>query len=296
MAARYRLLTTDNLFTIFMAVKQYKPTTAGRRFASVTDYSGLTRKAKAPKSLVISKTVQAGRNNSGKITVRHRGGGSRKKIRVVDFVRTDRKDIPGTVKAISYDPTRTAFVALVAYKDGVKRLILAPMGMTVGQPVLYSETAEIKPGNRLSISSIPVGTFIHDIEIIPGQGGKMARSAGSYAILQTVESGFALLKLPSGEIRKVREACAATIGQISNNDHMNVRLGKAGRRRLMGWRPSVRGKVMNPVDHPHGGGEGQNPIGLKYPKTPWGRHALGVKTRDKKKGSKSLIIKRRPKK
>jgi large subunit ribosomal protein L2 len=173
---------------------------------------------------------------------------------------------------------------------------LAPQGLKVGQTVLYSETADIAPGNRLSIASIPVGTFIHDIELVPGQGGKMARSAGSYAILQTVESGFALLKLPSGEIRKVRSGCNASVGQLSNNELMNVRLGKAGRKRHMGWRPTVRGKVMNPVDHPHGGGEGQNPIGLKYPKTPWGKHALGVRTRDKKKGTKSLIIKRRPKK
>lgn len=279
-----------------MAVKQYKPTTPGRRFASVTDYSVLTSNKKAPKSLLKSKKVQAGRNNSGKITVRHRGGGSRLKLRLVDFTRADRKDIPGKVQDISYDPTRTAFIALVAYKDGVKRYVLVPQGLVVGSTVLYSDTAEIAPGNRLTIASIPVGTFIHDIELVPGQGGKIARSAGSYAILQTVESGVALLKLPSGEIRKVKASCSASIGQLANNDHMNVRLGKAGRRRHMGWRPSVRGKVMNPVDHPHGGGEGQNPIGLKYPKTPWGKHALGVRTRDRKKGSKSVIVKRRPKK
>ncbi len=279
-----------------MAVKLYKPTTPGRRFASVTDYSALTKKVKAPKSLLRAKHVQAGRNNTGKITVRHRGGGSRLQTRVVDFIRTDRKDIPGKVTAISYDPTRTAFLALVSYRDGVKRYILAPHGLVVGQMVLYSDTAEIKPGNRLSISNIPVGTFIHDIELVRGQGGKIARSAGNSALLQNIEAGFAMLKLPSGEIRKVRVQCAATIGTLSNGDWMNVRLGKAGRSRHMGIRPSVRGKVMNPVDHPHGGGEGQNPIGLKYPKTPWGKHALGVKTRDKKKGSKNVIMKRRGKK
>ncbi len=279
-----------------MAVKNYKPTTAGRRFASVTDFSALTKGAKPTKRLIVSQSVKAGRNNSGKITVRHRGGGARNKVRLVDFSRADRRDIPGTVKSLEYDPNRTAFIALVAYADGVKRYMLAPQGLKVGQKIMFSAGAEITPGNRLPISSIPVGTLIHDIEIVPGHGGTVARSAGNYAILQTIEAGFALLKLPSGEIRKVREACAATVGEISNSDWMNVRLGKAGRRRHMGWRPSVRGKVMNPVDHPHGGGEGQNPIGLKYPKTPWGRHALGVKTRDKKKGSKSLIIKRRPKK
>ncbi len=279
-----------------MAVKQYKPTTPGRRFASVTDFSSLTAHAEVPKSLLLSKRSQAGRNNTGKITVRHRGGGPRLKIRLVDFSRQDRIGIQGKVKAISYDPTRSAFIALVSYSDGVKRYILAPAGLAVGHTVLCGPTAEIAPGNRLPIASIPVGTFIHDIELVPGQGGKLARSAGSYAILQNIESGFALLKIPSGEIRKVREAAMASVGQLSNPDHMNVRLGKAGRRRHMGFRPSVRGKVMNPVDHPHGGGEGQNPIGLKYPKTPWGKHALGVRTRDKKKASKSLIIKRRPKK
>ncbi len=279
-----------------MAIKLYKPTTPGRRFASVADYSGLVKSKKTPKGLVVSKTVQAGRNNSGKITVRHRGGGSRHKIRIVDFSRSDRKGIPGLVKSIEYDPTRSAFISLIAYKDGVKRFMLTPQGLTVGQTVLFSDTAEISTGNRLPISIIPVGSFIHDIELVPGQGGKVARSAGGYAILQTVDGGYGLLKLPSGEIRKVKDSCSATIGQLSNQGLMNVRLGKAGRKRHMGRRPEVRGKVMNPVDHPHGGGEGHNPIGLKYPKTPWGKHALGVKTRDKKKGSKSFIVKRRPKK
>lgn len=278
-----------------MAVKIYKPTSAGRRISSVTDYSVLKKNRKTPKSLLISKSTTAGRNNSGKITVRHRGGGSRLQIRVVDFSRADRKGIPGKVQTIEYDPTRSAFIALVAYRDGVKRFILAPQGLQVGQTVIFSETADIQPGNRLPIQSIPVGTFIHDIELVPGNGGKLARSAGTYAILQTVEASTALLKMPSGEIRKVKDVCAATIGQLSNQDLMNVVIGKAGRKRHMGWRPTVRGKVMNPVDHPHGGGEGQNPIGLKYPKTPWGKHALGVRTRDMKKSSQKFIIKRRSK-
>jgi large subunit ribosomal protein L2 len=278
-----------------MAVKIYKPTSAGRRISSVTDYSVQKKNRKTPKSLLISKSTTAGRNNSGKITVRHRGGGSRLQIRVVDFSRFDRKDIPGKVQTIEYDPTRSAFIALIAYRDGAKRFILAPQGMKVGQTVVFSETADIQPGNRLLIKHIPVGTFIHDIELVPGNGGKLARSAGTYAILQTVEAGSALLKMPSGEIRKVKDSCAATVGQLSNQDLMNVVIGKAGRKRHMGWRPQVRGKVMNPVDHPHGGGEGQNPIGLKYPKTPWGKHALGVRTRDKKKSSQKLIIKRRSK-
>jgi large subunit ribosomal protein L2 len=279
-----------------MAVKIYKPTSAGRRIMSVSDYSVLNKSSKTPKHLVISKRKQAGRNHSGTITVRHQGGGSRKKVRVVDFARIDRKDIPGKILTVEYDPTRTAFISLVSYKDGVKRYMLSPIGLKKGNSVLYSDTADIRPGNRLPVRSIPIGTTIHDVELIPGQGGKIARSAGSSVTLQNIEAGYALLKMPSGEIRKVRETCSATIGQLSNSEWMNVRIGKAGRMRHMGWRPQVRGKVMNPVDHPHGGGEGSNPIGLKYPKTPWGKHAMGVKTRSKKKYSNSLIIKRRPKK
>jgi large subunit ribosomal protein L2 len=278
-----------------MAVKIYKPTSAGRRIQSVTDYSVLTKKVKAQKKLVASKAKSAGRNNSGKITVRHQGGGSRKKVRVVDFSRADKKDVPAIVQTIEYDPTRTAFISLLAYRDGAKRYILTPQGLKVGSQVMYADNADIAPGNRLQLKNIPVGSLINDIELIPGQGGKLARSAGSYCILQTVESGYALLKLPSGEIRKVRETALATIGQLANADWMNVTIGKAGRKRLMGWRPSVRGKVMNPVDHPHGGGEGHNPIGMKYPKTPWGKHAIGVKTRSKKKYSNPLIVKRRSK-
>ncbi len=279
-----------------MAVKVYKPTSPGRRTQSVTDYSVLHKKIKTPKALLLSKSKSAGRNNSGKITVRHHGGGSRKKLRTVDFSRNDKKGIPAKVQTIEYDPTRTAFVSLVAYKDGSKRYILTPQGLKVGSRVIYSEDAEIFPGNRLALKNIPVGTFVHDVELIPTQGGRIARSAGSYCVLQNVEGGFALLKMPSSEIRKVKDVCLASIGQLANADWMNVRIGKAGRARHMGIRPTVRGKVMNPVDHPHGGGEGVNPIGLKYPKTPWGKHALGVKTRDKKKYSNKMIVKRRIKK
>lgn len=278
-----------------MAVKVYKPTSAGRRIHSVTDYSVLSKNHKTPKALIVSKAKPAGRNNSGKITVRHQGGGAIRKSRLVDFSRLDKKDIPAKVLTVEYDPTRTAFISLLAYKDGEKRYMLTAQGMKVGQQVVYSDTAEILPGNRLQLKNIPVGTLVHDIELIPGHGGKISRSAGSYAILQTTESGYSLLKLPSSEIRRVRETCLATIGQLANQDWMNVRIGKAGRMRHMGWRPTVRGKVMNPVDHPHGGGEGNNPIGMKYPKTPWGKHALGVKTRSKKKYSNSFIVKRRTK-
>jgi large subunit ribosomal protein L2 len=278
-----------------MAVKIYKPTSAGRRLHSVTDYSVLDKKKKTPKGLVFAKGRSAGRNNSGKITVRHRGGGARKKIRLVDFSREDKKDVLATVKTIEYDPTRSAFISLISYVDGSFRYMLTPEGLKTGQKIIYSDTAEILPGNRLSIKNIPVGSLIHDIEIIPGQGGRMARSAGAYATLQNTEAGYGLLKLPSGEIRRVKEEVLATIGQLANADWMNVRIGKAGRSRHMGWRPSVRGKAMNPVDHPHGGGEGHNPIGMKYPKTPWGKHAMGVKTRLKKKYSNGMIIKRRSK-
>ncbi len=278
-----------------MAVKVYKPTSAGRRIHSVTDYSVLQKSHKTPKSLVFSKARPAGRNNSGKITVRHQGGGALRKVRIVDFSRQDKKNIPAKVLTVEYDPTRSAFISLVAYKDGTKRYVITPEGLKVGNIILYSDTAEILPGNRLMLKNIPVGTLVHDIELIPGHGGKIARSAGGYCILQTLEAGYALLKMPSGEIRKVPEACLASIGQVTNVDWMNVRIGKAGRMRLMGWRPSVRGKVMNPVDHPHGGGEGVNPIGLKYPKTPWGKHALGVKTRRQKKYSNRMIVKRRSK-
>src|SRR6266404_2588083 len=275
-----------------MAVKLYNPTSPGRRIHSVTDYSVLRKTKKTPKHLLQSGNNSGGRNNRGIITVRHRGGGFKKIVRLVDFSREDKKNIPAVVQTIEYDPGRSAFISMVNYSDGSKRYILTPQGMKVGDKVMYGETAEILPCNRLALKNIPVGTLIHDIELIPGQGGKIARGAGAYATLQTVEAGYALLKLPSSEIRKVRETALASVGQLANEDWMNVRIGKAGRRRLMGWRPSVRGKVMNPVDHPHGGGEGHNPIGMKYPKTPWGKHALGVKTRLKKKYSNPMIIAR----
>lgn len=278
-----------------MAIKIYKPTSPGRRIHSVTDYSVLHKKVQTPKALIVSKTKAAGRNHTGRITVRHQGGGFKKKIRVVDFSRADKKDVPAKVQTIEYDPTRTAFISLVAYRDGSKRYILTPQGLKVGDTVVYSDKADITPGNRLALKNIPVGTMVHDVELIPSQGGKIARSAGSYCVLQNLEAGFALLKMPSGEIRKVKQECLATVGQLANADWMNVRIGKAGRTRLMGVRPTVRGKVMNPVDHPHGGGEGVNPIGLKYPKTPWGKHALGVKTRNKKKYSNRMIVNRRTK-
>lgn len=276
-----------------MAVKQYKPTSNGRRLHSVTDYSVLSKNFKTPKHLIISKSKTAGRNFSGKITVRHRGGGFKKLVRVIDYSRVDKMDIPAKVLSVEYSPGRSSFLSLISYKDGEKRYIIAPHGIKVGQTVIAGLKAEPQIGNRMQLKNVPTGTFVHDIEMTPGKKGTIARSAGSYAILQTVEDNYALLKMPSGEIRKVPENSMATIGQVSNTDWMNVRIGKAGRKRLMGWRPTVRGKAMNPVDHPHGGGEGHNPIGMKYPKTPWGKHALGVRTRDKKKPTGKLIVKRR---
>lgn len=277
-----------------MPIKRYNPTTPGRRFASTVSFKDLTRGATTPKSLKKRKTRQAGRNFSGSISVRHQGGGARQFVRMVDFDRTDKVGVPAIVKSLEYDPGRTAFLARVAYKDGAQRYIVAPHGLKVGQVIMCDPKAEITPGNRLPLASIPVGTFVYDVELIPGMGGKLARSAGNYALLQTTDSGYALLKLPSGEIRKVKETCMASVGTVSNPDNMNVRIGKAGRMRHMGVRPSVRGKAMNPVDHPHGGGKGVNPIGLKRgPQTPWGKTALGAKTRDKKKASWKMIVKRR---
>jgi len=279
-----------------MAIKIYKPTSPGRRLHSVTDYSVLENNVKAPRNLTISKKKSAGRNNSGKITVRHIGGGARKVIRVIDYSRLDKMNIPAKVQTLQYDPGRSAFISLLAYRDGEKRFILAPDGLKVGQVVTTSERADIKPGNRMMVRNIPVGTNIHDIEMIGGgRGGQIARAAGTYAIIQSMEGDYALLKMPSGEIRRVPVKAYATVGQVSNVDWMYVRIGKAGRVRHMGIRPSVRGKAMNPVDHPHGGGEGHNPIGLKYPKTPWGKHALGVRTRNPKNSSAKFIVKRRTK-
>jgi large subunit ribosomal protein L2 len=277
-----------------MAIKIYKPTSPGRRIHSVTDYSILKKHVKAPRRLLVYKKNSAGRNNSGKITVRHIGGGHRKLVRVIDYSRLDKMNIPAKVQTLEYDPGRSAFISLLAYRDGEKRYILAPDGLKVGHQVMTSDRTEIKPGNRMMIRNIPVGTNIHDIQMLGGgKGGQIARAAGTYAIIQSMEDDYALLKMPSAEIRRVPVKAFATIGQVSNVDWMYVRIGKAGRVRHMGVRPTVRGKAMNPVDHPHGGGEGHNPIGLKYPKTPWGKHALGVRTRNPKKGSAKFIVKRR---
>lgn len=274
-----------------MAIKIYKPTSAGRRIHSVTDYSVLSKRVKTPRSLIVSKKEQAGRNNQGKITIRHQGGGHKHMVKMIDFIR-NKANIPAKVQTLEYDSSRSAFVSLLAYKDGEKRYILAPDGLKVGQAVFTGERTEVKVGNRMMLKNIPLGTNVHDIDLGNGKG-QIARSAGTYAIVQASEGDYVLLKMPSGEIRKVSSKCYATIGQVSNVDWMYVRIGKAGRVRHMGKRPSVRGKAMNPVDHPHGGGEGHNPIGLKYPKTPWGKHALGVKTRNPKKSSNKFIVKRR---
>lgn len=277
-----------------MAVKKYKPTTPGRRKASVVDYSELTKKRPEKKLTVVIKN-KAGRNAHGKITVRHRGGGSKKFYRIIDSKR-DRYDDPAKIIAIEYDPNRTAFIALLEYADNEKRYILAPSGLKVGSEIISSrKEAEISVGNRLPLEKIPVGITVHDIELHKGTGGTVVRSAGSGAIIQAVEGDTAQLKLPSGEIRIFNKECMATIGQVSNSDHSNIRLGKAGTTRNKGIRPTVRGKAMNAVDHPHGGGEGASPIGLKHPKTPWGKPALGVKTRNKRSASNKYIIRRRSK-
>jgi len=276
-----------------MAVKVYKPTTPARRQTSVVDYGKILKStSKSPRKLFKSKAKSAGRNAHGKITVRHRGGGFKKVLREVDF-KLDKFDIPGKVQNIEYDAGRTAFVCLVAFADGEKRYVLAPEGVQVGDQILTSKTAPIKSGNRLPLNAMPVGTIMHNVELQPGNGGKLARSAGGYVTLQAIDGDLAILKMASGEVRYVSSKCWATVGQASNAAKANVRIGKAGRRRLMGWRPSVRGKAMNPVDHPHGGGEGNTPIGLKHPKTKWGKRARGVKTRKSKKYSNSMIIKRR---
>lgn len=275
-----------------MAIKIYKPTSAGRRIHSVTDYSVLRKASKNAKSLIVSIKKTGGRNNRGIITTRHQGGGHNKKVRMIDFKR-EKMNIPAKVQSLEYDPGRSAFISLLAYKDGERRFILAPDGIKVGDSVITSERTDIKPGNRMMLRHIPLGSYVHNIEMQPGRGGQMVRSAGNYALIQSSEADHVLLKMPSGEIRKVSGNAYATVGQVSNIDWMYVRIGKAGRTRHRGIRPTVRGKAMNPVDHPHGGGEGHNPIGLKYPKTPWGKHALGVKTRDPKRSSAKFIVKRR---
>ncbi len=276
-----------------MAIKHYKPTTPGRRGMTTMDYSELSKVA-PERSLLEPIKKNAGRNSYGRITVRHRGGGNRRKYRVIDFKR-NRFDIPATVMTLEYDPNRSAFIALIQYEDGVKSYIIAPIGLKVGDKVVSGTAVDIKVGNALPLSSIPVGTIIHNIELYPGKGAQLARSAGNMAQLMAKENGMALLRLPSGELRNVPANCMATVGQVSNPEHSNVNYGKAGRKRHMGWRPTVRGSVMNPCDHPHGGGEGKSPIGRPGPVTPWGKPALGYKTRDKKKQSDKYIIKRRSK-
>ena len=274
-----------------MAIKLYKPTTNARRNMSVTDYSGLSKVA-PEKSLLAPLNKKSGRNSYGRITVRHRGGGNRRKYRIIDFKR-QKFDVSGTVKTLEYDPNRSAFIALVEYEDGEKNYIVAPNGLKVGDTVVASESADIKPGNALPLNNIPTGTFIHNVELYPGRGAQLARSAGNQAQLMAKENGMALLRLPSGELRNVPINCMATIGQVSNIDHENVKIGKAGRKRNMGWRPTVRGSVMNPNDHPHGGGEGKSPVGRPGPCTPWGKPALGYKTRKNHKASDKLIVRRR---
>lgn len=277
-----------------MPIKLYKPTTPARRGMSVTDYSDLS-KCGPERSLLESLKKSSGRNSYGRITVRHRGGGNRRKYRIIDFKR-NKHDITAEVLTLEYDPNRSAHIALVQYEDGEKRYITAPVGLKVGDKIESGTGADIKPGNALPLQNIPMGTFIHNVEMYPGKGAQLARAAGNMAQLMAKEGKYALLRLPSGELRNVPIECMATIGQVGNVDHENVKIGKAGRKRHMGWRPTVRGSVMNPCDHPHGGGEGKSPIGRPGPVTPWGKPALGYKTRAKTKSSDKMIVKRRGKK
>ena len=274
-----------------MPIINFKPNTAGRRNMSVTDYSELSKVA-PEKSLLAPLNHKSGRNSYGRITVRHRGGGNRRKYRIIDFKR-QKDGVKATVQTIEYDPNRSAFIALVQYEDGEKRYIIAPNGLKVGDVIVSGADADIKPGNALPLSNIPVGTFIHNVELYPGKGAQLARAAGNMAQLMAKENGLALLRLPSGELRNVSVTCMATIGQVSNIDHENVKIGKAGRKRHMGWRPTVRGSVMNPNDHPHGGGEGKSPVGRPGPVAPWGKPAMGYKTRAHHNRSDKFIVKRR---
>ena len=274
-----------------MAIKFYNPTTPGRRDMSTIDYSGLSKVA-PERSLLEPMKKHSGRNSYGRITVRHRGGGNRTKYRIIDFKR-NKTGIMADVLTLEYDPNRSAHIALVQYEDGEKRYIVAPHGMKPGDKVVSGPEADIIPGNALPLANIPVGTFIHNVELYPGKGAQLVRSAGTMAQLMAKEGKYALIRLPSGELRNVPTGCYATIGQVSNVEHANVSYGKAGRMRHMGWRPTVRGSVMNPCDHPHGGGEGKSPIGRPGPVTPWGKPALGAKTRSKHKASDKFIVKRR---
>ena len=275
-----------------MALKTFKPYTPARRNMTVSAFEGVDKKAKPERGLVEVLKKHSGRNNYGKITVRHQGGGNKKKYRIVDF-RRDKIDQPATVLRLEYDPNRTAYIALVEYEDGEHRYILAPVGLKVGDKVLSSAAADIKPGNTLPIANIPVGTVIHNIELQPGRGGQLVRSAGAAAQLMAKEGDMAQVRMPSGEFRYVRMNCMATIGQVGNLENANIHIGKAGRKRHMGIRPTVRGSVMNPNDHPHGGGEGRAPVGRPGPVTPWGKPAMGLKTRKTKNRTNRFIIKRR---
>ena len=278
-----------------MSVKLYKPTTPSRRHMSVSGFDGIDKKARPERSLTQVLKKHSGRNSYGRITVRHRGGGNRRKYRIIDFKR-DKLDVPGTVLRLEYDPNRSANIALIEYPDSERRYIIAPAGLSKGDTVISSKTADIKPGNALPITSIPVGTVIHNIELYPGRGAQFVRSAGTSAQLMAREGKMAQIKMPSGEFRLVRSNCMATIGQVGNTDHANIHIGKAGRKRHMGIRPTVRGSAMNPVDHPHGGGEGKSPIGRPGPVTPWGKPTLGYKTRKAKNKNDKYIVKRRGKK
>ena len=274
-----------------MAIRKYNPTSPARRFMTVSTFEEITTNV-PEKSLLEPIKKNAGRNSYGRITVRHRGGGERRKYRIIDFKR-NKDNMPATVLTIEYDPNRSANIALVQYEDGEKRYILAPLGLKVGTKIESGEGVDIKVGNALKIKDIPLGTLIHNIELVPGKGGQLVRSAGNAAQLMAKEDKFAQVRLPSGEVRMIRMDCKATIGQVGNIDHENISIGKAGRKRHMGIRPTVRGVVMNPNDHPHGGGEGKSPIGRPSPVTPWGKPALGLKTRSKKKASNKYIVKSR---
>ncbi len=274
-----------------MGIRKYKPTSPARRFMSVSTFEEIT-KTTPERSLLDKVSKSGGRNNAGRLTVRHHGGGNTRKYRIIDFKR-NKDDVQARVASIEYDPNRTANIALLNYADGEKRYILAPLGLNVGDTILSGEGADIKPGNALKIKNIPVGTLIHNIELMPGKGGQLVRAAGNAAQLMSKEDKYAQVRLPSGEVRYILLECKATIGQVGNLDHENVSIGKAGRKRHMGIRPTVRGVVMNPCDHPHGGGEGKSPVGRPGPVTPWGKPALGYKTRAKKNKSNKYIVKRR---
>ncbi len=274
-----------------MAMRKFNPTSPARRFMTVSTFEELSKVA-PEKSLLEPLKKHSGRNSYGRITVRHRGGGNRTKYRVVDFKRL-KDGVNATVQSIEYDPNRSAYIALIQYEDGVKSYIIAPHGLKVGDVICSGDGADIKPGNALKIKSIPVGTLIHNIELFPGRGAQLVRAAGNSAQLMAKENGYAQVRLPSGEVRMVSLECKATIGQVGNLDHENMSIGKAGRKRHMGWRPTVRGVVMNPCDHPHGGGEGKSPVGMPGPVTPWGKPTLGYKTRKKNKHSNKYIVKKR---